>query len=47
VDATGLERRLFNMAHDAALTYGLRLPVDAAGLDFLGAVQKAGLIRGI
>jgi len=38
VDATGLERRLFNMAHNAPLTYGLACVAMAMMLGWISAV---------
>ena len=38
VDATGLERRLFNMAHDAPLSYGLACVFMAMLLGWISAV---------
>jgi uncharacterized protein (TIGR02186 family) len=38
VDATGLERRLFNMAHNAPLAYGLACVVMAMMLGWISAV---------
>jgi len=38
VDATGLERRLFNMAHNAALAYGLACVAMAMMLGWISAV---------
>jgi uncharacterized protein (TIGR02186 family) len=38
VDATGLERRLFNLAHDAPLSYGLACVVMAMLLGWISSV---------
>ena len=38
VDASGLERRLFNMAHDAPLSYGLACVFLAMLLGWISSV---------